>query len=321
MRNEAWRIPIRKQPWYQRMTTWGQNVVKRATPDWLSSLGRRLVTAVIALPIALLAIWFGGWVAFAAVTFILAVGIYELHVMFHKIDYSPLTWLSFIFGVVLFIGALDAPLRQTFMEATVSMLVLGSLSWLLLRRSQPGKALMDWALTLVMTLYLAWPLSYLLSLRGMSPAYVSTTDGFVAGPGTSHFWWLLVVCAGVWAFDSAAFFAGRFFGKHLLAPATSPNKTWEGTIGGTLFSLFAVFVLTRPIAIDLAWYHIVILGLLISFAATFGDLAESLIKRQAGVKDSGKFFWGHGGVLDRIDSILFAGVVVYFYLALVLHVL
>lgn len=319
MRDHAWRITHRERPNRPRSAVWLQTIIARATPDWMLSLSRRVVTAFIAMPIVVAILWFGGWTAFAGCTILLGLGIYELNFMFTKLGYRPLTWLSFLFGVILFIGALNVGLRSTLMEATISLLVLGSLSWLLITRHKHGTGLQDWALTLVMTLYLAWPLSYLLSLRGPEIAYRVTAHGLVAGPGTPHFWWILVVFFGVWAFDSAAFFAGRFFGKHLLAPAISPKKTWEGVVGGVALTIVAVFVFTRPLAQSIAWYHIVALGLLISFAATIGDLAESLIKREADVKDSGAFFWGHGGVLDRIDSLLFAAVIVYFYVTLLLH--
>lgn len=310
MRDHAWHFPPRNPTRMQGGKQTRQSILQRATPEWLSSLGRRLVTSIIAIPIVIALLWYGGWVAFAGGALILGLGIYELHSMFYNLGYRPLTGLSFLFGIILFLGAIVVPAwRQTVMEATVSGLVLGSLSWLLLTRHEHGKALMDWALTLVMTLYLAWPLSYLLALRGMTP-----------GAGTPRFWWLLVVFFGVWAFDAAAFFAGRFFGKHLLAPTISPAKTWEGVVGGMILTVASVFVFTRPITPTVAWYHVLILSALISFAATIGDLAESLIKRQAGVKDSGKFFWGHGGVLDRIDSLLFTAVVVYFYATLILHV-
>ncbi len=308
MRDEAWRIPLRERPWYQRATAWVRAVVGRATPDWVRSLSIRVVTAFIAIPSVLAVLWFGGWVAFGAAVLILAGGMVELHKMMAKMGYHPLGWLSFFAGIALLVGAMFPSAHDAAYEVTISVLVLGSLSWLLVRRPRLGTALVDWALTLVMTLYLAWPLSYLLLLRGMTP-----------GAGTPHFWWLLVLFFGEWAFDSAAFFTGRFFGKHLLAPTTSPNKTWEGVVGGTLLTIAAVYVFTRPIAPAVAWYHVLVLGVLVSFAAMLGDLAESFIKRQADVKDSGTFFRGHGGVLDRIDSLLFVCVVVYFYTTLVLH--
>jgi phosphatidate cytidylyltransferase len=319
MRDHAWHIrpPRGGAKGRTDTATWTHTVAERATPEWVQSLSRRLITAGIAIPVVLAMVWFGGWVTFTGALLIMGLGIYELDQMFRKIGAQPLTTFAFLVGTALLVGALFPTLRTLMQELTITALVLGSLSWLLLRR-QAGSALMDWALTLVMSLYLAWPLSYLMTLRGKDVAYALTSNGLAQTAGTMHFWWLLVVFFGVWAFDSAAFFAGRFFGNHKLAPSVSPSKTWEGVIGGTLFAVAAAYVFTRPIAPSVAWYHAIALGLLISFAATIGDLAESLIKRQADVKDSGSFFWGHGGVLDRIDSLLFGGVVVYFYALLII---
>jgi phosphatidate cytidylyltransferase len=313
MQEDVWQAHARKSASLQTISTWIKSLSQRATPDWLQSLGKRLITAFIAMPIVIVILWMGGWYAFGGAVTILGLGIYELKSMFEKLGYRPLTILSFIYGLFLFLGAMIPTTffsftRQTVMEVTITTLVLGSLSWLLIMRPKLGNALLDWALTLVMTLYLAWPLSYLLTLRGME-----------LGPNSPRFWWTIVVFLGIWSFDSAAYFSGRFFGRHHLAPTISPSKTWEGVVGGTLLTIVSVWVFTLPIKPSVAWYHILFLSLLISFAATIGDLAESLIKRQTDVKDSGNFFWGHGGVLDRIDSLLFASVVVYFYITLALH--
>jgi phosphatidate cytidylyltransferase len=117
------------------------------------------------------------------------------------------------------------------------------------------------------------------------------------------------------ASDTAAFFVGRAVGKHKLAPDISPAKTWEGAVAGgagaILISLF--FILPTPLSLPLTWWQAALLGLLVSIFGQLGDLAESLFKRNMGVKDSGTFLPGHGGLLDRLDSIVFAGVVVYYY--------
>jgi phosphatidate cytidylyltransferase len=121
---------------------------------------------------------------------------------------------------------------------------------------------------------------------------------------------------GVWGFDGAAFFAGRYFGRHKLAPHVSPAKTWEGVAGGLVLSIIAALMLTvKPLGVP--WYQAILLGILIGLAAVLGDLAESLLKRQTHVKDSGNFMPGHGGMLDRIDSLIFAVIVVYLFTQLV----
>jgi phosphatidate cytidylyltransferase len=176
--------------------------------------------------------------------------------------------------------------------------------------------MVDWALTMAVPVYLGWSMSYFLLLRG----YQTITFHWMVGrwvtlpPGV---WWVLVLLLGVWGFDGAAFFSGRYLGRHKLAPRISPGKTWEGVAGGLVVSILAGLVLT-VIPLGVPWYFAILLGLLIGAASTLGDLAESVIKRQMHVKDSGQIMPGHGGMLDRIDSLLFAAIVVYLF-ALFFH--
>jgi phosphatidate cytidylyltransferase len=123
-------------------------------------------------------------------------------------------------------------------------------------------------------------------------------------------WLVFLLVAIVWLGDSAAYYAGSQFGKHKMAPVVSPNKSWEGAIASQLVSAIATavwsyFYLGR---IDLA---VVTLGLVVNFAAQLGDLVESMLKRGAGIKDSGNVLPGHGGMLDRADALLFAAPVLW----------
>ena len=128
--------------------------------------------------------------------------------------------------------------------------------------------------------------------------------------------WVFLAILATFGSDSAAYFVGRLFGKYKLAPSISPGKTWEGSIGGLLgaAAVSLLFLLPTPLKLTayLNWWQLIIIGLLISVFGQLGDLIESLLKRNTGVKDSGKIFPGHGGMLDRTDSIVFAVVVVYY---------
>lgn len=120
---------------------------------------------------------------------------------------------------------------------------------------------------------------------------------------------LLLVC--IWANDTGAYIVGSKFGRHRLFPSLSPKKSWEGFFGGMLFSVIASSVIMALEGID-ELPMAILLGVIITIFATWGDLFESMLKRNAGVKDSGSLIPGHGGVLDRIDSLLFVGMWVLF---------
>jgi phosphatidate cytidylyltransferase len=139
-------------------------------------------------------------------------------------------------------------------------------------------------------LFIGWTLSHLILLRLLP-----------AGP-----WYVLFLCAVVWVGDSAAMYVGKSLGQHKMAPIISPGKTWEGAIGCVIGGVGTAVVSARFWLPDLLLWQWIVLGLCISVAAQLSDLAESMLKRYAGVKDSGGLIPGHGGMLDRIDSLLFA---------------
>jgi phosphatidate cytidylyltransferase len=137
-------------------------------------------------------------------------------------------------------------------------------------------------------------------------AYLALSAGVIAeGPRL----WLLLPMLPVWAGDTAAIFAGRAFGRRKLAPTISPNKTWEGAIAGLIAAIATGIGLAEPIKVSVGMG--IAAGLACGVLGIVGDLWESSLKRAAGVKDSGAVFPGHGGVLDRIDSLILPGIVVY----------
>jgi phosphatidate cytidylyltransferase len=127
------------------------------------------------------------------------------------------------------------------------------------------------------------------------------------------FWAVMAVLFTVFAADTGAFFVGRTFGRHSLAPAISPKKSWEGLVGGVLAAVGMAFVILYKDRADfLSIPESLLLGLVIALAAVLGDLFESAVKRDLEVKDSGRVLGGHGGMLDRLDSLLWAGPAAYF---------
>lgn len=131
--------------------------------------------------------------------------------------------------------------------------------------------------------------------------------------------WLYLVCVLAWASDTGAYFAGRFFGKRKLYEKVSPKKTWEGAVGGVVTATIGAFVLQWALgAPRIPVGHLAVLAPVAAAFGQVGDLAESLLKRSMGVKDSGRIMPGHGGLLDRVDAVLFIGPIVFLYAQVVL---
>lgn len=164
-------------------------------------------------------------------------------------------------------------------------------------------------------LYVAVPLGFLILITGDQYGIADKLGEDFLFPRT---FWLLPIFILLWVNDTGAYLCGSLFGRHKLLQRVSPHKTWEGAIGGAVLVLIAshCFHLIFPeVATTLEWMG---LGLIILFFGTFGDLFESFIKRSCGVKDSGDILPGHGGILDRIDSLIFVSIPVFFYINMVI---
>lgn len=167
------------------------------------------------------------------------------------------------------------------------------------------------ATTILGFVYCGWFPLHLLFLRdlGSHPVYQGFIKQNVGGEGAGY---ALLLFFAVIMTDSFCYYVGSKFGKHKLSQVISPNKTIEGSIGGTIMCL--MFCLAFGLAISIPWYHCLVIGLLIAAFAQIGDLCESMIKRDAGVKDSSNILPGHGGFLDRTDSYILTIPVVHYYL-------
>ena len=262
-------------------------------------LKKRVLTALWVVPILVAAVWFDQplpwFTVVVAIWGMLAVT--EFYRMGERIKLAPLTW----FGVLwTFLFIISPQINNDYFNPT-TLLVSGvviSLVWLLIRHRREG-AFPGWAWTLGGILYVGFLLSYFVGLRGLE-------DGRN---------WVFLAIIVTFASDTAAYFVGKALGRHKLAPTISPGKTWEGTIAGFVGAIVIalLFTLPTPLQLPVGYGQAILLGFLVSLFGQLGDLAESLLKRNTGVKDSGSLLAGHGGFLDRIDSIVFAGVVVYYY--------
>ncbi|NIA14144.1 MAG: phosphatidate cytidylyltransferase [Nitrospiraceae bacterium] len=264
----------------------------------LPSLAVRTGTALVVLPLLLVLIWSAplrlGFALFIGV--IAAVGLYEYYAIARHRQITPET----IGGIAA--GTLVA-LSGWFNDAGITAATLygACLFVALLHVLRGQRAVEGLATTIFGVFYVGWLPAHILLLHGLpyGPSFVT----------------LLLVAVALT--DSAAYVVGSTVGRHKLAPNISPNKTWEGSIGGFVATLVGMAVLYRlsqtsaAIAPLSLWQYLCI-GAILSVVGQIGDLAESCLKRSAGVKDSGMMFPGHGGVLDRCDGFLFAAPALYY---------
>ncbi|WP_312517745.1 phosphatidate cytidylyltransferase [Anaerospora sp.] len=265
-------------------------------------LAKRIATALVGIPVAVYVINYGQWLFGLTVSFLALAAWHEYCVMVEQNGIYPSKLLGLI-GVALVLGCAWVGNSQE----TVTVLTLISLIILGKTVISYGKfSLVDAALTLLGLLYIALPFSHLLLLRFLEPSLSSTSAGMTTG---AMYLWIAFV--GTWASDTFAYLVGSKFGKAKLCPAISPGKTREGAIGGLFGSIFAVLILGH--FFHIALIHSFFMGVFVGLVAPLGDLVESSLKRYCCVKDSGRLLPGHGGVLDRFDSIMFAVPAVYYY--------
>jgi len=241
------------------------------------------------------AIWFGQPWFTILVAFMGLVAVYEFYKMVTKSKVNPLT----IFGLLwtlFFIISSHLNWAFTTPVLLISAVIL-PLGWLSIFSRGKG-ILTSWLWTTAGILYIGWLLSHLVALRYME----NGRD------------WVFLTILTIIGSDTFAFFIGRAVGRHRLAPNISPSKTWEGAVGGLLGAIVVSVVMTMILNIPVGYGGAILLGFVISLFGQIGDLAESLLKRNMNVKDSSNYLPGHGGFLDRLDSVVFASVVVYYYL-------
>ncbi len=271
-------------------------------------LGKRLLTALWGIPLVILAVWFADplpwFTVLAAVAGLLAVvEFYRVTGVFKAL---PLAVCGLVLTLLFIIYPhLDFDINVSLISLLLTAAVVLPMILMIFLPKQEG-LFRSWAWTLTGVLYIGWLISYLVALR-----LIPDTMGF---PHTGrNFVFLALFCT--FGSDTAAYFIGKAFGKHKLAPSISPGKTWEGAVAGVIGAVIVslLFIFDTPFQLPTDFILTIILALLISVFGQLGDLAESMLKRGTGVKDSGTLMPGHGGILDRLDSILFAGAVVYIF--------
>ena len=249
----------------------------------------RIAVTIIGLPVVLGAVWLGGWWLVALLAIAALVALHEYYSMVRPL--RPLVLAGYAGAVLALVGA---------KLGGVEWMLAGFLATLLFAFVLYGVATTRQPATVAISSTVLGPawvglgLGYVILLRGLG----SESDGRLAA---------FAVLLAIFADDTLAYFVGRFVGRHRLAPTLSPGKTWEGFVAGTAAAIFVAFVTLYKHDFLPGWRPVV-LGAVVALAGAAGDLFESVLKRDMGVKDSGRILAGHGGVLDRLDAPLFAAV-------------
>ncbi|PYP83457.1 MAG: CDP-archaeol synthase [Candidatus Angelobacter sp. Gp1-AA117] len=284
---------------------------------------KRVLTAAVLIPLVLLAVFRAPWWLFALlIAVVIALSLYEYLNITRGYGIEPLVLPTYGWVILFLLAnfAFQGELGQYMHPLNLVAFIPIFFGLPVVFRRDLRMALAASAVSAFAIFYLVVPLYLLADLRS------NRGEAFL----------IIFILFSVWAGDTAAYYAGRAFGRHKLAPIVSPNKSWEGAIASVIASV-AVALLVFCFAIQIQelfptpstswetpsssprnmpamyWVHAFVLGLLTNAAAQFGDLFESALKRGAQIKDSGSLLPGHGGILDRIDALLFAIPVVWYY--------
>ncbi len=281
----------------------------------------RILTAVVGIPLAFVLVFWPGGIPFAvAMGTVSILGAIEFYRGVRKVGARPVEWagllavLFFVFSARTFRYADGTTIGAIFPTALTLLLILSFTVEMIRRERAP---IVNVGSTVFGAIYVGWLISHLVVLRGVHlgvPEIDLRHWNPLGDPGASL---VMLTFVGTWACDTGAYFLGRAFGKTKLAPKLSPNKTWEGAVGGFLSSI--VITLGAGYIIHLPLVHSLALGALFGLFTQLGDLSESTIKRELGIKDFGTLVPGHGGILDRFDSVLFTGPIAYYYAVLFLN--
>ena len=260
----------------------------------------RWITGLIAAPLLIfLIVMENSWFFSIFVAVATVVALWEFHRIVTPIsetaDYRLFSAVGYATGVAMILVAATASLEMMAFTSFAGLIICGIVA---LPRFKSDPAVSD-AITRQMfgILYIAWPLGMVVLLHG----------------GESGRLWVLSVLVMIFAGDTAAYYSGSYLGKHKLCPSVSPKKTIEGALGGLVANLLVGILLKLFFFPDIGWGAMLLMSIVAGGVGQVGDLFESILKRRAGIKDSSGILPGHGGILDRIDALLFAIPVVWIF--------
>lgn len=266
----------------------------------------RLVSAVFLVLAIVILLWWGDIPFLVGMMVIIGVGLWEFYRILTRNGYSPATFLAIPIGVAMPVVSFfikDTPQDLAPLTALLCGLLALTFAWFVFRPGQPH-AVASIALTFTGVFLISFTLSHFVLMLRLD---------------TIHWTVPFTIIVMIWVYDAVAYLAGSAIGKHKLSPLVSPNKSWEGLIAGTLATFIAAYVLKVTVSREWLSYGVAFtLAAIVVVFGPLGDLSESLIKRELEVKDMSDLIPGHGGVLDRFDSMLFTSVAAYYYLRFII---
>ncbi|MES2567104.1 MAG: phosphatidate cytidylyltransferase [Bacteroidota bacterium] len=287
----------------------------------LKTFTTRTLTAAIFVGVLLSCICWN-YISFTALFLIVSIwGLFEFYQISEKLGAKPYKWIGYIIGISLFcysslsnsvLGLCD-PVEKLLPFIFVFIFC----AFIIALFDRDSNTILNISFTLAGVVYAVIPFMILVNIACMDKSYILPShSGNWYDMAPYNFHYVLGIILLIWASDVCAYLVGSLIGKHKLYERISPGKTWEGSIGSAILTIGCSFVMAHWFQ-ELPLKHWVVISVLVSVFGTIGDLVESMLKRQAGIKDSGKIMPGHGGILDRFDSLLFVTPFIYAYLILI----
>ncbi|MFH1239198.1 MAG: phosphatidate cytidylyltransferase [bacterium] len=261
-------------------------------------ISQRIMVALFGIPLILFLIYLGSVPFLGLVLLIVALGLSEFYSLVQKHGYVPFKVIGVLTAMILVLSVYLNMDTKIFLTTFILLLFLMRLYTLKIEG-----AILDISITVLGVIYVGWLISYLISLRQLP------------------FWgreYTYLVFITTWSVDNGAYVVGMTMGKHKAIPQISPHKSSEGMIGGIIGGFLAVLAAKWLFIPHLDYIHCLGIGLALGIIGQLGDLSESLLKRDAQVKDTSNFLPGHGGILDRFDSLLFTAPALYYYIKFLL---
>lgn len=280
---------------------------RRSLASRFSDLAARVVSAVILVLIIVVLLWWGEIPFTVGITGIAFGGLWELYSTFHKHGYRPAFALSLAAGcslpILAYFTVREGSTDLTWLCVAIALYLPLLFACCLFRRGSESP-ITDICVSLMGVILVGFCLAHFVLMLGFDE--VSWTVPFA-------------VIVMVWIYDAVAYFAGSALGRHKLFPRVSPGKSWEGTIGGSAAAFIAAYVL--QVTLNRSWLSVGVAMELAAIVCVFGplgDLSESVVKRELGIKDMSSLIPGHGGIMDRFDSMFFTAAVSYYFLRFVI---